>query len=323
MSDLIEAESAPGPLAAPLHAGVDAISQGQSIAFRQYVKSVLPADGYVFWIASGRVIQIPGSLHWSSERVQAEDETLGQNRMVFTAETPITEFTDAAPASLWVGSFPTGGNPPALRFAFSSRASFYFQAGLWHYRGDAVYPALASQLIDNAAQLPSAPIVSNSLPIWLSQTAFGPVYPSFLVPDNVQPPYIVAHVEPQQTAALQGFPLYQGWPSSIPEPLQPTLYDLTSQQLCQDKVRLTLYGFNNQKALQYLSLLIDYSVNTDAFGFMNSPVPMDEKRTQREMAVVAMKKRIDIDASYYQSTADAVARRLIVQALVTTTAKAA
>ncbi len=38
-----------------------------------------------------------------------------------------------------------------------------------------------------------------------------------------------------------------------------------------DKVRLTLYGLNNQQAIQFFQSLIDYSLNTDAFGFMNSP----------------------------------------------------
>jgi hypothetical protein len=195
----------------------------------------------------------------------------------------------------------------------------YQQAGLWHYRGFAVYPALASQLVESAADLPVGPIVSNSLPIWLAQNAMAPVYPSFLVPDNVVPPYITAHIEPSQTVALQGFPEFI-WPGVTEGGSDPSpLHDLPSSQLMRDTVRLTMYGFNNQQAIQFYASLIDYSLNTDEFGFCNSPAIRDEKRTQVEIAALAMKKTLEIQASYYQGTADAIARRLILSASVTTT----
>ena len=243
----------------------------------------------------------------------------------------MTVFNCIAPNTLWVGTIQTGAGTAdscGLRFAFSSRSSLYFQANLWHYIGDAVYPPLASQLVNSIADLPAGPIVSNSLPIWLGAAAeaaaiypglnVAPVYASFLIPDNVQPPYIAVHVEPDQTNALQAFPLYTGW-AGPPVPLNANLVELTSHQLCRDRVRLTLYGLTNLSSLQYLSALIAYSQDYDAFGFMNSPAVMDDKRTQREMSVIAMKKRIEIDASYYQGTADAIARRLILSAPVTTT----
>ena len=43
-------------------------------------------------------------------------------------------------------------------------------------------------------------------------------------------------------------------------------------------------------------------------------------RGDDEIAAIAQKKTIEILASYYQSTADAIARRLILSAAVTTTA---
>ena len=64
-----------------------------------------------------------------------------------------------------------------------------------------------------------------------------------------------------------------------------------------------------------MASLIDYSVNTDTFGFCNSPVIVDDKRTQVEISALAMKKHFTISASYYQSTADAIARRLILAAM--------
>ncbi|WP_186211300.1 hypothetical protein [Burkholderia gladioli] len=311
-----EAAAAPGDLAAALQTGLEQISRQQSVTFQQYTKSTLPTDGYVFWVATGTAQQFKGSLHILTDRRQDEDQTIAANKMIFTAEEEISQLNAISPGSMWVGTWQT--DDATLQVAFAETGSNYQQAGLWHYRGFAVYPALASQLVASAADLPVEPIVSNSLPIWLSVAglAGAPIYPSFLVPDNVQPPYVTAHIEPVETVALQSFPTYQ-WPGtpSPPTALQP----MASTQLMRDSVRLTLYGFTNQKAIQFYSALIDYSMNTDNFGFCNSPAIRDEKRTQVEIAAIAMKKTLTILASYYQGTADAIARRLILSASITTT----
>lgn len=311
-----------GQLAAALRTGLDSLDRDQVVTFQEYTKSTVPTDGFVFWLATGQSLDVRGSLHYATDRDQAEDQTIGVSHVIFTSEQEVTMFNAIAPNRLWVGQITVGigtNDSLDLKFAFSSRSSLYFQADLWHYRGDAVYAPLSSQLIDSYGALPSGPIVSNSLPIWLAFNGFAPVYPSFLVPDNAVPPYVVAHVEPAETRALQGFPTLT-WPGvTEPNSGASPLHDLPSDQLMRDRVRLTLYGFNNQKAIQYLVALEQYSRDTDAFGFMNSPAIQDDKRYQVEMAVLAMKKTISIDASYYQSTADALARRLILSASITTT----
>lgn len=312
MSLISEAAGAPSQLAASLAAGVAQISNNQTVSFQQYTKSTLPTDGYVFWVASGASQQFSGSLHVMTDRKQEEDQTIAANKMVFTATEEISQLNAIAPGTMWVGSWKLDG--ATLQVAFSETGANYQQAGLWHYRGFAVYPALASQLVASATDLPIEPIVSNSLPIWISQQTFGaltvPVYPSYLVPDNVVPPYIVAHVEPDMTEA-PSFPIYQ-WPGNPTPPTQ--LQQMAASQLAKDNVKLTLYGFTNQMAIQYLAMLIDYSVNTGNFGFGNTPVARDDKRTQVEIAAIAMKKTIHIVAWYYQSAADAIARRLILDA---------
>lgn len=306
MPSIAESLNSQSQLANTLAAGTNEISSYQTIEFTQYSQIVLPADGYVFWVNTGVVTSVQGSLHYSTDQQQNEDETLNVNRVIFTALSQIDSFNEAAPTDLFIGTF------EGIRFAFNARGSFYEQANLFHYLGNAVYPALSSQLIDSAADLPTEPIVSNSLPIWLGQNSFAPVYPSFLVPANVVPPYITAHIEPDMTEA-PSFPVY-GWPGTTEAGSPAPLHDLPSTQLAKDHVRLTLYGFNNQKAIQYLVSLIEYSMDSNEFGFGNSPVPKDQKRTQSEMNVIAMKKTIDIDAWYFQSTADAIARRLILSA---------
>lgn len=306
-------------LAAALAAGVASISQNQTVVFTQYTKIVLSQDGYVFWVKSAVSQSFTGSLHYITHTEQAEDETIGINSVVFTATEEVTAFNSIDPQTMWIANFAVNGGGSIL-IAFSDRAAFYQQASLWHYRGFAVYPALQAQLVNSSADLPIEPIVSNSLPIWLSQNSVAPVYPSFLVPDNVVPPYIVAHIEPKDTVAIGSFPIYQ-WPGT---PTPPTaLQPMASSQLMQDRVQLTLYGLNNQQAIQYYVGLVEYSTSNDAnggtFGFMNSPSIQDEKRTQSEITAIAMKKTLTILASYYIGTADAIARRLILSATVTTT----
>src|SRR6202000_1010148 len=118
-----------------------------------------------------------GSLHILSERKQEEDQTLAANQLVFTAEEEVSQLNAIAPGTMWVGTWQT--DSAALQVAFSATGFNYQQAGLWHYRGFPVYPALASQLVSSAGDLPVGPIVSNSLPIWLALASQSVVYPAF------------------------------------------------------------------------------------------------------------------------------------------------
>jgi hypothetical protein len=312
-----EATEAPSALAAVLAEGVNTLSGNQSISFRQYRRVVLSEDGSVFWVATGRTEDFAGSLHYITDRRQEEDETLAANRFIFTALEEVTALNTVSPSTMWIATWQADG--AQVLIAFADRGSFYQQANLWHYGGYAVFPALASQIINTEADLPVGPIVSNSLPIWLAQNSMAPVYPSFLVPDNIKPPYVVAHVEPAETEALGAFPILVPPGVLRPGPDPAPFYDFPSSQLMRDKVRLTLYGFTNAQAIRFYNELIDYSLTTDNFGFCNSPAIRDEKRTQAEIAAIAMKKTIEIHASYYQGTADALARRHILSAGITIT----
>jgi len=310
---------------AVLDAGIEQVSQKQEVIFQRYQKFVLQQDGFVFWSATPEFMTVVGSLHYATDRVQAEDETLGSNQVLLSSETEITQFNLVNPLSMWIGSWPISGSAP-LQVAFAQRGSYFQESDVWHYSGFCVYPALKSQIINSFEDLPSGPIVSNSLPIWLAQTTFVgqtvPVYPSFLVPDNIVPPYIVAHIEPAGTISLGAFPIIGPWPGVVePNSGASQLHDLASSQLMRDRVILTLYGFSNQMALQYLQSLIEASIDETApFGFANSPAVEDAKRVQVEIAALAQKKTIEILANYYQGAADVVARRLILFASVGTVA---
>ena len=309
-----------GQLAALLASGLDSLSRNQTLLFNTYQKVVLPLDGFVFWVRTGSTVSAEGSLHFGTDRVQDEDQTIGVNMVIFTSESEITQFNAISPTTMLVADWTVPGQETTVQIAFSRRGSFYRESKLWHYSGIAVYPALSSQLVESYSAIPTDPVVSNSLPVWLSLTNVSgttiPVYASFLIPDNAVPPYITAHVVPEKTSAIQPFPLFQ-WPGT-PSPPE-TLQEMTAQQLTHDLVRLTFYGMNNQQIIAWVAGIMDYSLNTDDFGFMSNPIPQDDKRTQVEIAAIAMKKTIELDVSYYQSAADAIARRLIAQTLVTYT----
>lgn len=299
-------------LAASLAQGVETLSLNQQITFTKYVKQVLPLDGYVFWIRSdllspaalkgaGTVrsdatIKVKGSLHYATDNQQREDETLGLNRVIFTALSPVEDFNAIAPTVMYLATF------EGIRFSFTRQRNFYRQADLYHYEGDAVYPALATQIIDDIAKLPTDVIVSNSLPIWLTLSQYFPIYPSFLVEGNIVPPYAACHIGENDTSPIQAIPYIDRHGSHF--------------QLVKDRVRITLYGLTNNIALDWQDYVLAYMTNhDDVMGLMNMPIMRDAKRTQSEMNVIAMKKVIEFEVSYYQTRIRDLSRQLILKAI--------
>ena len=344
MASAAEGASAKQGIAANLAEGIDTLSGNDSVTFTKYIRLVLPLDGSVFWVkadlvtrsalmnamelndaelneaqliaAAAPTVTVKGSFHYSTNKQQNEAEIQGVNTVIFSAESPIQEFNDIQSNTLWIGTYAGDDDEfdAPITFAFSQRGAYYKEADIFHYRGIAVLPVMRTQLIDSVDVLAQRPlIVSNSLPMWLAISSYKPVvdtgisttiplYPSFLIPDNLPPPYGAVHIDPRGTFALQSAPR-----------LGPML---GHHALCTDKVRITLYGCDNEAALSFLDAVNQYSYNTDAIGIMNMPAPMDEKMTQNELNVIAQKKTIEIDVSYYQNVARNVARQLIKSCIV-------
>ena len=325
MSLIEESAGKQGQMKSALSSGLDVIDQDQTVTWTKYIRVVLPADGFVFWVranilAAGALVntspantftanQAPGitpavqfeaqgSLHHTTVNRQDPDESFSVNRMIFTSKQAVNDLNEIAPGTMYLAK--TNGQ----RYAFSSRSMWYRQAGLYHYSGDAVYPALATQIIDYPNQLNQRDVVvSNSLPIWLGLNQFFPVYPSFLVPDNIHPPYASVHIGEDDTSPMQAG----------------TTKDSTGSlwQLAKDRVRVTTYGVRNNTIMDWLDWVKEYTLsNPDVLGVMNSPVPRDAKRGQTEISTIAQKKVIDIDASYYQARVQTLARQLITQATI-------
>lgn len=321
-----EVAGAAGQMKSDLFAGLDVVDLDQTITFVKYNRIVLPADGSVFWMRADQfmasillntatlnrvtpnqprtiatlaaTITAQGSLHHTTVNRQSEDESSSTNRMIFTSKVSVNDLNEIAPDSMYLATV------DGLRFIFSTRSMWYKQAGLYHYSGDAVYPALASQIIESAHDLQAlGTVVSNSLPIWLTLNDYFDLYPSYLVPDNIVPPYASVHIDEDSTTPLQS----AAW------------HDRTGTrwQLVKDVVRVTTYGIRNDMIMDWLDLVQQFALDhPTVMGIMNSPVPRDAKRGQTEISALAQKKVITLEVSYYQSRVQNISRQLIHEAFL-------
>lgn len=327
MASIAETAGSKVELGAGLASGVNTLSLNQTVQFTLYVKMVLPLDGYVFWVNATlltdtalynaaqynrleyneydtplpkRVIEAQGSLHQSIETQMLEDRNVSVNRWIFTALHSVDDLNAVNPQMMYVAKEGT------QKFAFTNRNDFYKQSDLYHYTGHSLYAVMDTQLIDSMTGFDTENvIVSNSLPLWLTLTQYFPMYPSYLVPNNLPPPYASVHIEPSRTEAIQVAPRL--FPNS------------STYQLAKDTVKITIYGERNSTAIEFQNYILDYSLNYDKIGIMNMPIIRDEKMTQTEFGIIAMKKTIEFEVSYYQQNIRDVAVQYIRSAFINIT----
>jgi hypothetical protein len=307
-----EVGSSQSPFASAIGDGLQIIDESAEVTFQLYTRVILPLDGYIFWSPTVQV-KVSGSLHYSQQMVQNEDETLGLAAVTFSCTDQVAEFARVGTDQLAVA---THGQ---FRYAFSQQGGFYEPTSEWHYAGQSIYPALASQLLDDPTSIdPNQAIVSNSLPLWLAlnnwSTPFSdwysntggaasitpfplPIFPSFLVTPNLVPPYVAVHIGDEDTRALQPVP----WVDQ----------NRSSWQLCADRVRVTLFGLQNDAAKDFQAMLLQYMEYSGNLGLMSAITVRDAKRTQVELKAIAMKKTMDLEVSYNQARVASVARTLI------------
>ncbi|WP_329909939.1 hypothetical protein [Serratia quinivorans] len=302
------AESTGSQLSSVLNSAVETLSSNQQITFRLYVKQVLPLDGFVYWVNAAIInkdelsrlaidslhtVTIDGSLHRQVVTEQSETVSRNVNSIIFTPTGEIDDFNAESPDAMYLGEY------AGTQFAFSRMESRYTQSGIIHYRGTAILPTMRTQIIDSLEDINEELILSNSTPIWLAMKQFATVYPSYLSPQNLRPPYIVADV--RETRPLQ---------------MAPLAIDGARWQHVQDRVRITLYGFSNEQALNYLDHVIENALDEDCFGITNMPVVTDGKSNQVEINALAKQKFIDFDVNYYQATTRDIALKLIKSAFI-------
>ena len=93
---------------------------------------------------------------------------------------------------------------------------------------------------------------------------------------------------------------------------------LSHSQLTKETVRITFFGVRNDDALSFVDFVNQYTLDNDAvMGIMNMPAIKDEKVAQVELSIIAQKKSIEYEISYYQRSARKIARELILSAIPT------
>jgi hypothetical protein len=249
-------------------------------------------------------VMVQGSFHYASTSEQREDATIDSNDLYFTSLSEIQPFNQIGPNHLYIGDY------NGLRFAFSSRAKLYEQADLYHYRGKALFSTKTTQIIDDPSQFNPTQIPSDSTPIWISMSGYVPpypgfrcplpLYPSYLVDDNLVPPFGAVHVE--ESKALGMVP-YMG-------------SNTRTAHLCRDKVKVHLYGLDNEGASDFLLFVEEFSRDWMSLGMASSPCIKDEKIPQSEMKIIAQYKCIEFDVNYLQAVSRDIARQFILHARV-------
>lgn len=253
------------------------------------------------------VVQQLGSLHYSSQIEQREDAVVDTNSVVFTSLNEIQAFNQVGPDYLYVANYND------MDFAFASRGHLYEQSDLYHYVGQSLYSTNRTQLVKDPTTFAPALVVSNSLPIWLSMPGYVspyagmecplPLYPSYLVSDNLSTPFGSVHIS--DPVALQSQPML--------------LRNSSRRQLTQERVRIAFYGADNDLISDFFDFIVRYAMDwTREFGFFGplAPTIRDEKKPQPELKILSQAKCIEFDISYNQQVARNIAQQFILGAKV-------
>ncbi|EAO5735302.1 hypothetical protein AB5H32_004400 [Salmonella enterica] len=298
-------QTAKTELNATLTQGLDDLSRFQVVTFTKYIRKVLPLDGFVFWVKASVLssapdsepdtVNVKGYLHLTTESIQDDEQLYDRNVVTFTAQADIDPFNDIGSDVLYIGEF------FGIQFSFSRRTGLNELANLYHYSGEAIFPYMRSQIINSADDIDLADVVvSNSLPIWLSLSQFMPMYPAMLSVQNLVPPYATVKCgEPSPVAGAFCLDEKQN-----------------QYQLVSEDVTITVTGLRNAAVEDFLRYVQDYTLSDKAeMGVMNIPVIQDERITQNELNIIAMRKKVKFKVNYYQQRMRNVARRLITSAI--------
>lgn len=287
--------------------GLNDLDNMEQWTFYKYVRRVLPLDGYVFWVKAGLIdgdtsegpesVTLKGYLHLTTDSLQDDEEIYDKNIVTFTATEKIDPFNAADNTVMYIAEF------YGLKFAFDMRHGLNAPADLYHYTGEAVYPRMLTQFIDEGNKLDlENVVVSSSLPIWMGLNTSYPIYPAKLADQNQAPPYIsIKCKSPRPIAGAYS--------------LGPTG---EQTQLVREEVEITLTGLRNNEAMDFIRLVTEYTLSKSAeMGVMNTPVIEDKRDNQNEFNILAMRKVIAFDVNYYQTRMRDVARKLILKAGIT------
>ncbi|MBL0907809.1 hypothetical protein G5645_07345 [Pectobacterium carotovorum] len=296
-------QTAKTELNATLTQGLDDLSQYQVVTFTRYIRTVLPLDGFVFWVKASLIepddiadtVDVKGYLHLTTDSIQDDEQIYDRNVVTLTAQSDIDPFNDIGNDVLYIGQF------FGIQFSFSRRTGLNEPANLYHYTGEAIFPHMRSQIINSADDIDlDDVVVSSSLPVWLSLNKYMPMFPAMLSLQNLTPPY--ATVKCSNVAPVEG-----GYYIDA---------ESNQYQLVTEDVTISITGLRNAETADFLWYVQQYTLRDDAeMGVMNIPVVQDERVRQNELNVIAMRKTIKFRVNYYQQRMRNVSRQLITSAI--------
>ncbi|QHP80648.1 hypothetical protein EO763_12300 [Pectobacterium odoriferum] len=296
-------QTAKTELNATLTQGLDDLSQYQVVTFTRYIRTVLPLDGFVFWIKASLIepddtadtVDVKGYLHLTTDSIQDDEQIYDRNVVTLTAQSDIDPFNDIGNSVLYIGEF------FGIQFSFSRRTGLNEPANLYHYTGEAIFPHMRSQIINSVDDIDlDDVVVSSSLPVWLSLNKYMPMFPAMLSLQNLTPPY--ATVKCSNVAPIEG-----GYYIDA---------ESNQYQLVTEDVTISITGLRNAETADFLWYVQQYTLRDDAeMGVMNIPVVQDERVRQNELNVIAMRKTIKFRVNYYQQRMRNVSRQLITSAI--------
>lgn len=293
-----------------------AIPYNEPVTFRRYIRLVLPVDGFIFWIRQSLInlqspalngmalnelpdltalddsLTVTGSLWYAANNQQENTQIHTVNNVFFTSSKKLDDFQDLGESQIWIGEI------DGVRFSFNRAGNFFQKAGVWSYQGDSINPIMASQIIDNLADLKDEKIVNDSLPLFLSNNFGYRVYPAFRGSQNLKPPFISIDV-------METKPLQQRQSEESTE----------RRQWCLDTVKATCYGLSNNAVLDYMNSMIELGLTAVDFGISNSLTAKKIDIPQSELNITANAKEVTFEVNYYQTRAHNIAQKLIESAL--------
>jgi hypothetical protein len=125
----------------------------------------------------------------------------------------------------------------------------------------------------------------NYVPPYPGFTCPLPLYPSYLVDDNLPPPFGAVHIEDTECIEMG---------SAYGPRLQ-------QSQLVKEKVRIHLYGADNLMASNFVSFVEQYSLDWMKLGLSDSPAIKDLKLPSPEFKILANRKMIEFNVNYRQN----------------------
>lgn len=268
-----------------LFEGYQKVSGQQQITFTRYVEKILPIDGWRFWVKA-ELLQnepapfsqvIPCSVHQSVNQTQEATKTNAITSIILTTNQEIENLKEIGQTALLIGEY------KGSKFSFNVQSAFYDNANLKHYSGDAVYTENLDNFIDDIDNLDlENGIVTNSIPLFLTLNDIVQIYPAFLVPTNLKPPYATIEVKESKGIAAGA-----------------TYNEFEDSRLAQwDRIELNIYGLRKKQLSDFLKYLETKQLETHAFGLYWLPSIQNQNIPQSEVNVLTNKKVLTFDVNY-------------------------